>query len=329
MFAACGSQLGRRLLVLAAALVAVLALAPAAAASSLIARDVTHPGLKVSADGKMAMVTYYEPGRGWRHVLAWGAVNAREPSREVPQVKFKLDYTGGWAKFGRPVWKTFRDHSSAYDGAALPWLVVAKKAPNGSYWALQRWQRVRPCCGVKPWTAAQRAWELRLSHWTGAPADLQVWLDWTNHGSIHHLFGLLTYRGKPQYGFGSTSAGNPTDSYGRNVSVDSYNSRLGSGWKHVLSFLAHRPLGNFCLGFYARKQPSWYPNPGKLTPPGNGERYRATVPGPGVTPDVSWKGLGLPDYDPSDPAHVQLESDMNALLESQIAADPDDKCHGS
>lgn len=312
---------------LAAAVVGLLAAAPQADASYLLARNVGKVGLKVNRDGTMAMVTYYEPGHGWRHVLAWGAVNARQPNPTKPQIKFKLDYTGGWAKFGRPLYKTFRDHSRAYDGPALPWLVKAKKAPNGSYWAVQRWRRNLPCCGVKPWKWTQSAWELRLSHWTGAPAKLDIWLDWANHGSVHNLFGLMTWRGKPQYGFGSSSAGNPSDGYGRLVSVESYNSPLGDGWKHVLTFLTHRPLGNFCMAFYPRKQPWWYPNPGAPTPRGNGERYRATVPGPGVTPDVQWKGDGLPDFDPADPALVQHEDDMNALRESQIAADPDDKCH--
>jgi hypothetical protein len=48
--------------------------------------------------------------------------------------------------------------------------------------------------------------------------------------------------------------------------------------------------------------------------------------GPGVAPDVMWTGVGLDDYDPSNPAHVQHEQDMNALRQSQIASDPDDNC---
>jgi hypothetical protein len=35
---------------------------------------------------------------------------------------------------------------------------------------------------------------------------------------------------------------------------------------------------------------------------GNGTRYRATVIGPGVTPDVMWQGPAPPPYDASTDA---------------------------
>jgi hypothetical protein len=35
--------------------------------------------------------------------------------------------------------------------------------------------------------------------------------------------------------------------------------------------------------------------------PGVGKRYRLTLPGPGVTPDISWEGPGLHAYDPKNP----------------------------
>jgi hypothetical protein len=128
------------------------------------------------------------------------------------------------------------------------------------------------------------------------------------------------------YGFNATSTGNPLDTYGRNIYVDTYNSAYGAGWKRENSFLTHRPNGNFCYGFYKHNLPSWYPNAGALRPAGNGARYRATVIGPGVTPDVRWSAAGLSDYDPNNPDHVQHESDMNALGDSLIAGDPDDPC---
>ena len=52
---------------------------------------------------------------------------------------------------------------------------------------------------------------------------------------------------------------------------------------------------------------------GGLRPEGNGSKYRITVIGPGVTPDVTWLGNGLPNYDPRNPALVSLEQQMNAL----------------
>jgi len=85
--------------------------------------------------------------------------------------------------------------------------VVACKAPDGSYWAVQEWQRELPDYGVAP-TKAEAAWEIRLSHWTGPLAKLTVDTDWAWH-QWDHLFGTLSYLGRPAYGFHSTSVGNP------------------------------------------------------------------------------------------------------------------------
>ena len=51
------------------------------------------------------------------------------------------------ASTGRLVWPTFRNACAPYDGPALVYLVAACKAPDGSYWALQRWQRGLPLLG--------------------------------------------------------------------------------------------------------------------------------------------------------------------------------------
>ena len=51
--------------------------------------------------------------------------------------------------------------------------------------------------------------------------------------------------------------------------------------------LSQRPSGNFCWGFF--------PRDGR--PPGHGDRYRATVIGPGVMPDMFWESPALGAYD--------------------------------
>ena len=48
---------------------------------------------------------------------------------------------------------------------------------------------------------------------------LTIPMDWSWH-SWDHLFGTYTYRGLPVYGFHSTSTGQPLDSFGRNLYVD-------------------------------------------------------------------------------------------------------------
>jgi hypothetical protein len=279
--------------------IASLALSPSAGASTLITRGAADIELTVNGAG-MALVTYEQAGVRKR-VLAWGAINA--------DVKFKLDYAGGWGAFRRPVWKSIKS-CGAYDGPALHWLVAACKAPDGSYWALQRWQRLLPNQGYPPRTSLERARELHLSHWRGELPQLEIYLDWIYSGRFHHLFGRYTYRGRAVHGYRSTSKGIPLDPYGRNIYLDTYNSAYGPGWKRENSFLANRPRGNFCYGFFPR--PSYYDR--SRRPAAHGKRYRATAIGPGVSPDPFWTGEGLSEY---DPAH---EARMNALGDS-IAGD--------
>jgi hypothetical protein len=261
--------------VLACAALAAVALAPGAQASELIDRNASRVSLAVSNDGK-ALVTYRAQGKLHR-VLAWGAVNARTPTRGRPQVKFKLDYSGGWGTFRRPVWKTFRNACRPYDGPELHWLIASCRAPDGSYWALQSWQRMLPNYGLTP-SPKQAVWELRLSHWTGAPAVLEVTTNWA-YRRFDHIFGRFSYLASPVYGFRSTSAGVPLDSFGRNLYVDTFNSPYGRGWKRENSFLMHSGSGAFCYGFFRHG----------ARPAGAGERYRATIIGPGVTPDIFWE----------------------------------------
>jgi hypothetical protein len=271
-----------RRLVLLAAFVAVVSTAEADA-SQLIDRNASGVKLAVNAKGE-ALLTY-RAGGALKHVLAWGAVDAVAPGRGRAQVAFRLDYAGGYGKYRRDYWRTFDGACGAYDGPDLAWKVTACRAPDGSYWALQAWQRSLPNYGVAP-TPAQAVWELRLSHWTGPLPVLTVKTDWA-YRRFDHLYGSFTYRGGGVFGFRSTRAGVPLDTYGRNLYVDTFNSSYGAGWKRENSFLTHRPGGTFCYGFY----------PHGARPPGRGTAYRATIIGPGVTPDVHWQGPAPGAYD--------------------------------
>src|SRR5689334_2395696 len=146
----------------AAALVAAALLAQSASASQLIDRNAHGVTLAVNRKGE-ALVTYTAAGK-LKHVLAWGGVNAIAPTRARAQVALRLDYAGGWGKYRSLYWKSFAGSCLPYDGPPLAWLVTACKAPDGSYWALQAWQRMLPDYGAAA-TPEQSAWELRLSHW--------------------------------------------------------------------------------------------------------------------------------------------------------------------
>jgi hypothetical protein len=262
-------RLSSTLVVLAAAATAVAT----AGATEIVTRNATNVSLVANGRGE-ALLTYTAEGQQ-RRLLLSGAVNAIHPTQSRPQVAFTIrSWSAGFAgSCGR------------YDGPPLPWLVVACKASDGSYWAVQSWQRMLPNFGGAP-NAEQAAWELHLSHWTGELPKLEISLNWSWR-RWEHLYGRFTYRGVAVHGFASTSRGNPLDSFGRNVYLDTLDSAYGRGWKRENSFLAHRPTGAFCYSV----------NPHGPYPAGNGRRYRATVKGPGVTPLVMWEGVSPGRYD--------------------------------
>jgi len=268
----------RGLLLFALLLIAAFAAGPAFG-SAIIGRDVSHATLAIDRHGH-AHVTYRVGGRTTA-LTASGAINARAPNRSVPQVKFTIRY-------GR------RGNGAClqYDGPPLAWLLEACKAPDGSYWALQSWVRLKPNYG-----GTTGATELHLSHWRGPLAVLTIYENWAER-RYRHLFGRLTYRGRGVYGFEATGRGAPLDSYGRNIYVDTFDSRYGRGWHRENSFLTHhrgKTLGDFCYGFF----------PHGSHPPGQGTKYRATVEGPGVTPDVMWAADDAGPYDASVQATQQ------------------------
>src|SRR5690348_1291495 len=310
----------RRLLVLLVLASAVYA--PAAGASQVISTS-TVTGLTLGVNSKGEALLTYKQGGKVVHVLAWGAINAIPPSAGGAQVAFKLDYSGGFDKYynedaavqklrqeftkirytpgylANPVtkklqqasefasnyWKTGGFACGKYDGPALAWLITACKAPDGSYWAVQSWQRHLPDYGVTP-TPTQASWEVHLAHWTGTLPVLTISTDWAWH-QWDHIYGSFTYDGHPVYGFKSTSVGAPLDTFGRNLYVDTFDSKYGSGWIRENSFLTHTNTGVFCYSF----------NPHGSHPAGNGTKYRATILGPGVTPDVMWEGTPPGAYD--------------------------------
>jgi len=267
-----------------AAVAVVAFVVPAtASASEIIDRNASKVTLKVATNGQ-ALISFDARGKRW-NVLAWGAENAIPATPARAQVKFRLDYSGGYGTYKRDVWKTFRDACRPYDGPELEWFVAGCTASDGSYWALQAWQRALPNYGLAA-TAEQAVWELRLSHWRGPLPELTVNLNWA-YRKFHHIFGSFTYLGKPVHGFKSTPAGVPLDTFGRNLYLDTFNSAYGSGWKRENSFLMHKNTGKFCYGFYRHG----------ARPEGNGTRYRATIIGPGVTPDIFWSAEALTAYD--------------------------------
>ncbi|HET9241879.1 MAG TPA: hypothetical protein VFN99_00460 [Gaiella sp.] len=288
---AMGSGVRRSVAAISAVLAGLLLAAPAGA-SELIARNASNVRLQADAQGR-ALISFRSEGQS-RQLRAWGAVNARPPSQAQPQVAFKLQYGGTIGP----------NTCGAYRGPPLAWKVAACTASDGTHWALQAWQRMLPNYGVSA-SGERAAWELRLSHWSGPLATLEIWTDWS-YRRFHHIYGRLTYNGGGVFGFRSTRFGVPLDTYGRNVFVDTFNSTYGAGWKRENSFLTHKPTGGFCYGFY----------PHGPHPIGAGRKYRATVIGPGVTPDVMWEGSAPGPYD------AATDAQANDAQRAVLGADP-------
>jgi hypothetical protein len=280
-----GLRLSSRAALVLALLGAALALADAASASQVIgtnARDV-----RLAADGSGRALVTFTSGGSAHKVLAWGAIDGLPPSRSTPQVEFRIDNRGGSVR-----------NSCTPVELPLAWFVAACRAADGSYWALQSWQRLLPNGGARP-TAAQAVWELRLSHWTSSIAELTVRFGWS-YGRFLQLYGTYNYADKRVFGY-KVRSGVPLDGYGRNIYVDAFDSDIGRSWKRVNSFLAHAPVGAFCYVFVRH---------GAHT--GVGTRFRATVIGPGVTPDVMWQANAPGKY--ARAADQAADADLKSLL---------------
>ena len=291
-----------------------LAVSPlTASASQLVDRDGRNVRIAISGNGQ-ALLTYVKGGVT-KHVLVWGALNARPPDRGSRQVKFSFDYSGNQAK-------SFSGSCARYDGPTLPFLVAACKAPDGSYWAVQEWPQPLPDLGYAPWLPAQHSVWMDVSHWRGPLARLSVYTDWVYSGEFHSLFGRFTYNGAPVHGFGTTHYGAPTDGFGRLIFLDTYDSTYGAGWRRENSFVPHNPTGVFCYGFYQfdPREGGYQHPPGQtaVRGPGVGSKYRLIGRGPGVTPDVQAIVTDPGDYGPSQ-ASYRLK--QWALLNSFIGSD--------
>jgi len=192
-------------------------------------------------------------------------------------------------------------------GRRLRLLVAACTAPDGSFWAVQRWQRLLPMRGLEPVNPDPEAYELHLSHWSGPLPQLEVSPNWTYGGALQGLFGRLTYLGAPVHGF------READRYVRYLYIDTLNSAYGPGWRRDTGIATHLRNGAFCYSFVRQAPP---PGGASSVPrgPGNGERHRVTVMGPGVTPIAWWEGAGLHRYEPS------ADAAFNGLFDRLVGA---------
>jgi len=91
-----------------------------------------------------------------------------------------------------------------------------------------------------------------------------------------YLYGSFTYGGAGVWGPGNRH-GNPTNDFGRNVYIDTYNSDFGGGWRRIVGVLTQKPNGTYCYELS--------PKGGSDDRTGVGSYYTLTAQGPGTAPD--------------------------------------------
>ena len=288
----------RRLAVAAGVAAAAAVFAGGAGASSLLDRNATHVKIQVNNEN-VAVISYRSFGRIPRRVVTWSALNALPvPNPSLQQQSFKIQYLGATGPIRAEIVKgTFHNACKPYRGPKLAWFVTGCTAADGSFWALQSWQRPLPNYGVRAKSKMEGAYELRLSHFSGPLPLLVAKTDWAFGGKFDHFYGNFTYLGHPQFGFKSTSYGAPLDKFGVLIYLDTYNSAYGAGWHRENSFLTHMNSGIWCYSA----------NPHGSRPPGRGTKYRLTVQSPGVLPDIGMTMSGPGGYDAARDAAANHE----------------------
>ena len=264
------------------ALVALLLAAPVASASNIVDRNVRNVHLKVNGKG-VALVTYKAKGIQ-RHVIYWGAEG------DTPEF-FRYDRSGGAVSKKVKDWRKLKNVCGPYQGPPLKAVVAACTMQDGTHWALQNWIRIKKNHG-----GTTGPTELHVSHWRGAAPVLTVKSDWSYPQHFRHLYGTYTYHARPVQPGKYDRAGRVLDGKGRNLAIEAFDSNLGTGWHRVDMFLAHKPRGQWCYTFI------WQ---GKRQGISRVNRYRASVAGPGVAPDLVYQPFTMV-ADPFDPVIDRL-----------------------
>ena len=286
-------------------------LVPATArASDLLDVNAGHVTLEVHG---ATCARHVHGGRRERHVLAWGAINAGRPLGAAPAGALRARLLGrAEARAPGDVEDASPTSARPYDGPPLAYLVTACTAPDGSYWALQSWQRNLPHRGVAPWTAAQRAWELRLSHWNGALAHVELYTDWAFGERARHLRPPdLRRRSGVRL---PLDLGRRADRLLRPQPLHRH-LRLGLRPRVEARDVDRLPQADrrVLLLVLADARQLAAGQPGETG--GERHRYRISVVGPGVTPDVVAE---TPDPGPFD---AKQERRRDALFTQVIAGD--------
>ena len=250
-----------------AAMLLALSAAEAANASEIIDRNAQSVRLAVDASGR-ALTSYRVRGRAM-HVLAWGAVDARQPTSGRPQVRSARTTRGGSGRRSgtSAVRTTARSSRSRSQHAPRPTARTGHCSRGGERSRTSTGARSaggEPGSSISPTGRARSATRKRGPTGSTAAATTTC-----SGGSRTRASPCTASRRRVSAHRSTVTAGTSTSTRSTRAT-----GRAGGG-RTRSSRTARR--GVFCLRLL----------PIQLTRPGNGAMYRLTAPGPGVTPDVS------------------------------------------
>ena len=237
--------------------VAALVLAPAAAASTPLGDLAVHDlRLQVNANGK-ALLTYRREDGRIRNVLVWGAINARPPSTEAPQVAFHFDYSGGLASLGHYAAPRFVNRCAPYDGPQLCRSSSPRaRRPTAPTGRCRHGGGSSRCADSHRGSRTKNKLEFHVSHWSGplAAARRVAELDVRRPlaGAVRAVSRTAAARCS---GTSTPSATKRGDGYARYVYIDAHDSMYGPGWRHDAGKVLHLGNGAFCYSFVPQVPP--------------------------------------------------------------------------
>ena len=228
-------------------------------------------------------------------MLVWGAINALAPSprRAAGALQVRLRRRLGSCEH-RALWKTFVGPVPAL---RRPGARVLRRRVQGArrvvLGAPELAARPAALAAGKPWTADQRAWELRLSHWTGelARVERRRRLGVPRHSAHGHLRPHLLYAGRSRVRLQTDRRRRARPTPTGATSTSTRTTRCtATGWRRETSVVFRKPSGAFCYSFWPTHDVSL---------PGSRRDRRATDTStasassvPGVTPDVVAEAAG-------------------------------------
>ena len=228
-----------------------------------------------------------------RDVLVWGAMNAHAPDTRRPQVRFELRLRGGWRTYGsagtrgrsgtrcravrrsraRPPRRRLQGARRLLLGAAA----LAAAAP------------MRGFDPFRPRHVGRRAARLAL---VGPAARARGLAELDYGGRLQGLFGRLILPRRARARLPDTVRDEEPTAYARYVYIDTFNSVYGRGWRRDTGDRHASAQRGLLLQLRRRRRRRPAIRRREPRGPGNGERHRVTVDGPGRDADRAVGGRG-------------------------------------